>query len=127
MPDFPMTAGYSATAIFCDAACELKTKTESQHDGYQNTAPVGSYQPNGLGLYDMTGNVWEWCEDWYRNDYYQGAPAKNPRGPERDTSRVLRGGSWGSIPAYVRTTNRGFSTPEYRDTYIGFRLVLPLK
>ncbi|MDQ5987291.1 MAG: Hercynine oxygenase [Syntrophus sp. SKADARSKE-3] len=112
---------------FCDINCDLKTATTGQNDGYKNTSPVGSYQPNGLGLYDMTGNVWEWCSDWYGIDYYKESPSKNPQGPPKETSRVLRGGSWGSIPAYVRTTNRGYSTPEYRDSYIGFRLVMPLK
>lgn len=126
-------AGFSADSQiylygnFCDDNCELKTKTWRQDDGYQTASPVGNYRPNGLGLYDMTGNVWEWCADWFRNDYYRSSPIQNPPGPDKDTSRVLRGGSWGSIPAYVRATNRGYSTPEYRDSYIGFRLVLPLK
>jgi formylglycine-generating enzyme required for sulfatase activity len=71
-------------------------------DGFEETAPVKSYEPNGYGLYDMSGNVWEWCQDWYRPDYYFNSPARNPRGPsssfdpneELVQKRVQRGGSF---------------------------------
>jgi len=63
-------------------------------DGYVYTAPVGSYKPNGCGLYDMAGNVWEWCADWYDNKYYANSPKQNPKGSDSSSFHVLRGGSW---------------------------------
>ena len=65
-------------------------------DGYGPTAPVGSFPPNGYGLYDMAGNVWEWCADWYDGSYYSRSPYSNPQGPDSGTARVLRGGCWGN-------------------------------
>ena len=85
---------------------------------------MGQKQANELGLYDMSGNVWEWCNDWYDPDYYQKSPENNPMGPVNGTSRVIRGGSWGVKPAFCRTTNRGDLTPDHRDIIVGFRLVL---
>ncbi|MFP6762217.1 MAG: SUMF1/EgtB/PvdO family nonheme iron enzyme, partial [Planctomycetaceae bacterium] len=71
-------------------------------DGFEATSPVRSYQPNGYGLYDISGNVWEWCSDFYRGDYYARSPVRNPRGPEdsfdptepRIPKRIQRGGSF---------------------------------
>ena len=62
--------------------------------GFRATTPVGSYPPNGYGLYDMVANVWQWCDDWYDPEYYSHSPRRNPRGPESGSEKVLRGGSW---------------------------------
>ena len=62
--------------------------------GFHATTPVGSYPPNGFGLYDMVASVWQWCGDWYDPEYYSRSPVKNPHGPESGSEKVLRGGSW---------------------------------
>ena len=83
--------------------------------------PVGSYTPNGFGLYDMAGNVWEWTADWYAGDYYLSASAENPNGPLDGTYRVLRGGSYQMDAKLLRVAWRGKVTPDNRDEAGGFR------
>jgi len=82
-------------------------------DGYQYTSSVGSFAPNGYGLYDMAGNVWEWCSDWYDPAYYSKSPRENPAGPSSGTSRVLRGGSWNLNSYYMRVSFRFPGVPEH--------------
>jgi len=89
------------------------------------TQPVGAKQPNGIGIYDMTGNVWEWVQDWYDSDYYKNSPKDNPKGAGSGQYRVLRGGSWSSIPWDLRASYRLWYEPTGRDYDIGFRLLLP--
>ncbi|MBU1613593.1 SUMF1/EgtB/PvdO family nonheme iron enzyme [Patescibacteria group bacterium] len=96
---------------------------DGYNDGYVYTAPVGFYDPNELGLYDMTGNVWEWCADWYDGKYYNKSPEHNPTGPSSGEYPVLRGGSWYEDPVYVSCASRGGSLPDARNNGYGFRCV----
>ena len=86
------------------------------------TSPVGYFAPNGYGLYDMAGNVFEWCWDWYGTPYAGGT---DPRGPASGSLRVLRGGYWGYGANGCRSANRGSTAPTYHNSSIGFRSVLP--
>jgi len=91
------------------------------------TQPSGTKAPNGLGIYDMSGNAWEWCQDWYDENYYSHSPKNNPKGPDSGTHRVLRGGSTSNNPWHTRTTFRGRYKPGDWDTNDGFRLVFSAK
>ena len=86
------------------------------------THPVGTKLANELGIYDMSGNVWEWCWDWYNKDFYLTESGDNPKGPERGTERCLRGGSWDSSQYSLRSANRLKDTPYKKTEFYGFRL-----
>ena len=91
-------------------------------DGHVYTAPVGSYPPNTIGLCDMSGNVWEWCADWYGS--YTAEAQSDPRGPAAGVTRCLRGGGWSDEPGALRVSFRGGRLPNGRGVNSGFRPAL---
>ena len=95
--------------------------------GLARTAAVGSYKPNALGLYDMHGNVWEWCSDWYQPDYYGRSPTDDPPGPDQGSDRVIRGGAWSFEAGDCRSATRFHGSPDYYSDYRGFRVACDLK
>jgi sulfatase modifying factor 1 len=92
-------------------------------DRWKYTAPVGSFAPNEYELYDIAGNVWEWCSDWYDSNYYSDSPAQNPKGPDLGNMRVLRGGSWDYSEIALRCSHRHRFDPAVRFNVVGFRCV----
>jgi sulfatase modifying factor 1 len=94
-------------------------------DGWAATCPVGTYAPNDFGLYEMTGNVWEWCSDWFDPTYYARSPGWSPRGPDVGSARVMRGGSYLCHDSYCsrfRVDARSANTPDSTAGNIGFRV-----
>ncbi len=95
-------------------------------DGWVGTCPVGTYPANDLGLHEMTGNVWEWCSDWFDPTYYQRSPRVDPRGPGSGQARVMRGGSYLCHESYCwryRVDSRSANTPDSTTGNLGFRVV----
>jgi len=89
----------------------------------KSTKPVGAKKSNELGIYDLSGNVWEWCWDWFVDDNYKGQSTENPKGPLTGTKRVTRGGSWGRSEEYSENTYRYSLKPSDKGSGNGFRIV----
>ncbi|MBT8159724.1 MULTISPECIES: formylglycine-generating enzyme family protein [Arthrobacter] len=100
--------------------------TNTRDDGYLGTAPVRSFPPNGYGLYEVAGNVWEWCNDWFLPKYYRTSPRENPKGPTIGAGRVMRGGSYLCHDSYCnryRVSARTSNTPDSSSGNCGFRTI----
>jgi formylglycine-generating enzyme required for sulfatase activity len=134
--EYACRAGSQAAYCFGDAQGGLGEYAWHYTDSGMTTRPVGQKRPNAWGLYDMHGNVFEWCADWYRSDYYVKSPKENPPGPSEAEAdvvdlmgrqvkcRVLRGGSWNYFPYGLRSARRDRNDPTGRNDFVGLRVVL---
>lgn len=121
----------TGTDCVSPATANYESRTGSIVVSYFNSGPssrgmtqAGSFRPNSLGLYDMSGNVWEWTGDGYDADYYRNSVSNNPKGPASSGYRVVRGGSWGTPPWNLRITKRTKLRPWFRIFNVGFRLAM---
>jgi uncharacterized protein (TIGR02996 family) len=119
---FPFGHSLSAEWANFNTNCPVGAGPRSQQ--LEHTTRVGQYPCNGFGLHDMHGNLWEWCSDWYQENYYDSSPGIDPQGPDRSDTRVLRGGAWGSDGRYCRSATRGRNYPDARSHYDGFRIAM---
>ena len=120
--EYACRAGSTTRYYFGDDESQLVEYAWRSMNSEGKSHPVGQKKPNAWGLYDMHGNVWEWCADWYDHNYYAKSPTDDPVGPSTGSHRVFRGGSWRSFARNCRSACRGDAVPEYCDYRLGFRV-----
>lgn len=113
-------------ANYADKNTDFEWRDRTGDDGHKYVAPVGSYEPNGYGLYDMAGNALEWVRDYYGEDYYKFSPEIDPEGPGHGEFRVMKGGEWTFGPVNLRCAFRGWSRPDLAFQNSGFRVIIEL-
>jgi len=129
--EYACRAGSRTQFCFGDSPAALAEVAWFKDTGDRGPHPVGQKRPNAWGIFDMHGNVWEWCNDFYGEEYYASSPERDPAGPPKGTSRVLRGGCWNSRADLCRSAYRNEEDPGYTDTcfgrdihgFVGFRCV----
>ncbi len=120
--EFAAKGGCDDSYYFGSNAKELNDYGWYRKNSNSETNPVGKLKPNDYGFYDILGNVYEWCLDWYDKEYYKKSPSKSPTGPKNGFGRVSRGGDWSSDEGRCRCGNRTLSSPDRRGNKLGFRL-----
>lgn len=126
MPQFPWGDALpdGRRANYADKSTDFEWRDRNADDGFKYVAPVGSYEPNGYGLYDMAGNVLEWVRDFYGEDYYRFSPEIDPEGPGHGENRVMKGGEWTFGPVNLRCAFRGWARPDLAFYNSGFRVAI---
>jgi formylglycine-generating enzyme required for sulfatase activity len=120
--EYACRAGSKTKYCFGDDESKLREYAWYGENAHYQTHPVGEKKPNAWGLYDMHGNVWEWCQDWWKDGYYKESPVDDPTGAATGTLRVARGGCWINPAWSCRSADRDSDEPGIRIIYLGFRV-----